>query len=89
MNIVWFFKRRPYLTILDVVGEYYGKANDKIERDMIGTAVELIDIATEFEAKMVCQAPTQKFTSNIAVCFSLIFPNESAINCFVECLESD
>ena len=85
MMIKWMFKRSGSLPILNAVGGC-NETDKEAESILIGTAVEYIDKAGDFNG--IPHGINPKFSNgnNMEISFSIMFPNENDILEFIKSL---
>lgn len=82
--VTWAFKRIPYLQVLEARGETTKSEGWDM---LLACALEFIELAENFNARLLPEEPTEKSKSAAAVYFSLVFSTESDLNRFVMAIQ--
>ena len=85
MMIRWMFRRSGSLPILNAVGGCNEK-DKEAEIILIGTAVEYIDKAGDFNGIPHAISPNFANIANMEIAFSIMFPTENDIQEFTKTL---
>ena len=79
IHATWGFKRIPFLQVLEVIGETTEIKGVDI---LMSCAMEFIDLAQEFNGRLLPEEPSVKSKSPLAIYFSLVFPTETDLERF-------
>ena len=77
--VTWEFKRIPYLQVIEAMGE---TIESKGVDMLMACALEFIDLAQEFNGRLLPEEPKMESKKPLAIYFSLVFPTETDLNRF-------